>query len=126
MPKQLIIPAGSPPPIAPYSPGIRAENVVYVSGMVSLDNDGNVAAVGDAAGQTRIVLEAIKTIVEEAGGNMTDVAYNVIILKDMSDYAAMNAIYAEYFPEDPPARYCFQAQLVKPEFLVEIASIAHL
>lgn len=126
MPKQVIIPEGSPVPLAPYSPGIRAGNTVYVSGMVSIDSDGNVAGVGDVAEQTRVVLEAIKSIVEKAGGNMKDVAFNVIILKDMSDYAAMNVVYKEYFPHEPPARYCFQAQLVKPEFLVEIASTAHL
>ena len=52
--------------------------------------------------------------------------FNSIFLKDLSDYAAMNAVYKEYFSKNPPARYCIQANLVKPEFLLEIASIAHL
>ena len=51
---------------------------------------------------------------------------NAIFLKDMADYAAMNAVYREYFPEQPPARYCIRADLVKPEFLVEIAATAHV
>ena len=49
-----------------------------------------------------------------------------ICLRDLGDYAAMNAVYAEYFPQDPPARYCIRADLVKPEFLVEIGSVAYL
>jgi aminoacrylate peracid reductase len=57
---------------------------------------------------------------------MTDIAYNAIILKDLADYAAMNKVYAEYFPKNPPARYCIKADLVKPEFLVEITSVAYL
>jgi aminoacrylate peracid reductase len=51
---------------------------------------------------------------------------NSIFLKDLADYAKMNAVYKEYFPSEFPARYCIRADLVKPEFLVEIASVAHL
>jgi aminoacrylate peracid reductase len=65
-------------------------------------------------------------VLEAAGGSLKDVAFNHIFLKDLKDYAAMNEVYREYFPKDPPARYCIRADLVKPEFLVEIASIAHL
>jgi aminoacrylate peracid reductase len=54
------------------------------------------------------------------------VAFNHIFLKDLKDYAAMNEVYREYFPSSPPARYCIRADLVKPEFLVEVAAIAHL
>ena len=57
---------------------------------------------------------------------MADVALNMIFLKDMSDYAKMNEVYARYFPTNPPARFCIRADLVKPEFLVEISSLAHL
>lgn len=57
---------------------------------------------------------------------MADVAFNAIFLKDLADYGAMNGVYKEYFPGNFPARYCIRADLVKPEFLVEISSIAHL
>jgi aminoacrylate peracid reductase len=53
-------------------------------------------------------------------------APNVFIVADLRDYAAMNDVYKESFPNNPPARFCIRADLVKPEFLVEIASIAHL
>ena len=126
MPRKPIIPAGSPPPLAPYSPGVMADNVLYVSGVLAMDANGKTIGVGDAAAQTRAVLQSIKSVVEAAGGTMADVTMNSIFLKDLADYAAMNQVYKEFFPSEFPARYCIRADLVKPEFLVEIASIAHL
>ena len=126
MPRKPIIPPGSPPPLAPYSPGVVADNVLYVSGVLALDSEGKTIGVGDATVQTRAVLESIKSVVQAAGGSMDDVTYNAIFLKDLADYQKMNAVYKEYFPKDFPARYCIRADLVKPEFLVEISSIAHL
>ncbi|MBX9592118.1 MAG: pyrimidine utilization protein C [Hyphomonadaceae bacterium] len=126
MPRKPVIPAGSPPPLAPYSPGVVADNILYVSGVLAMDVSGNTIGVGDATAQTRAVLESIKSIVEAAGGSMVDITMNSIFLKDLADYPKMNAVYKEYFPSNFPARYCIKADLVKPEFLVEIASIAHL
>jgi aminoacrylate peracid reductase len=126
MPKSVVIPKGSAPPIAPYSPGIKAGNVVYVSGMVAIDSEGKTIGIGDVKAQTRAVLDAIKTVLEVAGGKLSDVTFNTIILKDFADYKAMNEVYAVYFPTEPPARYCIKAGLVRDEFLVEIASIAHV
>jgi len=126
MPIKPVIPAGSPPPLAPYSPGARAGNVLYVSGTLALDAQGKLVGAGDARAQTRHVLESIKSVLAAAGGSMSDIAFNQIFLKDLADYAAMNEVYREYFPANPPARYCIRADLVKPEFLVEIASTAHL
>jgi aminoacrylate peracid reductase len=126
VPKRPIIPEGSPPPLAPYSPGVVADNVLYVSGTLAMDAAGKTIGVGDAAAQTRAVLESIKSVIEAGGGTLADVAFNHIFLKDLADYAKMNAVYAEYFPKEPPARYCIRADLVRPEFLVEICSIAHL
>ena len=126
MPHTPIVPPGSPPPMAPYSPAVKAGNVLYVSGAVAIDKEGKTVGVGDVTAQTRYVLESIKTLVEAAGGTMADVAFNHVFLSDLKDYAAMNAVYREYFPKDPPARYCIRADLVRPDFLVEIASVAHL
>ena len=126
MPYTPIIPAGSAPPLAPYSPGAKADNVVYVSGTIALDKAGKTVGIGDARAQTRFILESIRSVLEAAGGSMKDIAFNHIFLSDLKDYAAMNEVYREYFPSAQPARYCIRADLVKPEFLVEIASIAHL
>ena len=126
MPKTVITPPGTVTPIAPFSPGTLADGVVYVSGTLAFDKDNNVACVGDAEGQTRIVLETIKSVIETAGGTMDDVTMNNIFLKDWADYPALNRVYAEYFPGEKPARFCIQCGLVRPDFLVEIATIAHI
>lgn len=126
MPFSPVIPAGSGKPLAPYSPGALADGVLYVSGTLPFDKDNNVMHMGDAAAQTRLVLETIKSVVEAAGGTMADVVMNHIFLTDWANYGPLNTVYAEYFPGDKPARYCIQCGLVKPGALVEIATVAHI
>jgi aminoacrylate peracid reductase len=126
MPYEVIVPKGSPPPLAPYSPGTKAGNAVYVSGMLAMDSDGKLVGENDVKAQTQQVLDSIKAVLEAAGGSLRDITFNHIFLSDMSHYAGMNEVYRTYFPADPPARYCIRTDLVKPGFLVEIASVAHL
>jgi aminoacrylate peracid reductase len=126
MPFEAINPPEFPTPIAPYSAGAKAGNTVYVSGVLALGEGGTVLHPGDATAQTRHVLEVIKTTLGAAGATLADVAMNHIFLKDLADYAAFNAVYAEYFPGQKPARYCIRCDLVKPDCLVEIASVAHI
>lgn len=126
MPKNVIIPEGTGKPLAPYVPATEADNIVYVSGTLPLDANNDVVHVGDAAAQTRYVLETIQKVIVTAGGSMDDVTFNSIFIKDWADYAAINQVYADFFPNDKPARYCIQCGLVKAEALVEIASVAHL
>lgn len=126
MPVTPIIPAGSPPPLAPYSPGTRAGNVIYVAGTLAMEPDGKIVGAGDARAQTRHVLEQVKSVIETGGGTLRDVAFVQIFLANLSDYAAMNEVYRQFFPANPPARFTIRADLVKPEFLVEIAAVAHL
>jgi aminoacrylate peracid reductase len=126
MPKTIITPLGTSVPIAPFVPGTLADGVVYVSGTLPFDKDNNVVHVGDAAAQTRHVLETIKSVIETAGGTLDDVTFNSIFITDWSNYAAVNSVYAEYFPGEKPARFCIQCGLVKPDALIEIASVAHI
>jgi aminoacrylate peracid reductase len=126
MPKTIITPPGTGKPLAPFVPGTLADGVVYVSGTLAFDKNNNVVHVGDAAAQTRHVLETIKSVIETAGGCMDDVTFNSIFLTDWQNYAVINQVYAEYFPGDKPARYCIQCGLVKPDALIEIATVAHL
>ena len=107
------------------SAGVRAGDMIYVSGILALDKEGKVVAAGDAAAQTREVLEIVKSILAADGATMRDVVFNQIFLADMAHYQTMNSIYKEYFPEEPPASYCIRVDLVRPEFLVEIASTAY-
>ena len=126
MPKTAIIPPGSGKPLAPYSPGTLADGVVYVAGTLAFDKDNNVLYPGDAAAQTRHILDTIKSVIETAGGTMDDVTFNHIFITDWAHYGALNKVYAEYFPGEKPARYCIQCGLVRPDFLVEIATVAHI
>ncbi len=126
MPMRPIIPPGTGVPIAPFSPGALADGVLYVSGTLPFDAQNNVVHPGDAAAQTRHVLETIRGVIAAAGGSLADVTFNSIFITDWANYAAINGVYAEYFPGDKPARFCIQCGLVKPDALIEIASIAHL
>ena len=126
MPKTVICPPGMGHSAVPYSPGTRADNVVYVAGILALDSSMQTIGVGDVAEQTRYVIEAIKKVLEEAGGSLADVTYNHIFIRRLEDYKAMNEVYRKYFDVDPPARYCIRADLVPPDCLVEISSVAHL
>lgn len=126
MPFEPINPPQFPTPIAPYSAGTKAGGTVYVSGTLALGPAGAVLHPDDATAQTRHVLETIRITLEAAGATLADVAFNHIFLTDWSHYAAMNAVYADYFPGDKPARYCIQCGLVKPGLVVEIASVAHI
>lgn len=126
MPKEVLLPASFGNPTALFSPGTKADGVVYTSGVLPLDGNNNVVHVGNAAAQTRHVLETIRSIIRAAGGSMDDVAFNQVFLSDWGHYDAVNSVYAEFFPGEKPARFCIQCGLAKPDALVEIASIAHL
>ena len=110
------------------SQGVVARGtMVFLRGQVAQDLDTRESQhVGDAGKQTEYVLEQIKSVIEAAGGTMADVTFNQIFITDWANYGAVNAAYARYFPGDKPARYCIQCGLVKPEALVEIATVAHI
>ena len=125
MPFEPINPPEFPAPVAPYSAAAKAGGTVYVSGVLALGEGGTVLNAGNVRLQTRHVLETIKATLAAAGATLEDVAMNHIFLSYLGDYAAFNEVYAEYFPGAKPARYCIVAELVKPDCLVEIASVAH-
>ena len=121
---QVIVPKGSAPPLAPYSPGVKAGNALYVSGTLALDSNGKLVGRNDVRAQTRHILETIKSVLEAAGGSMRDITFNHIFLSDMSCYAAMNEIYREYFEPPYPARTTVQSGLLG--FLIEVEAVALL
>ena len=124
MPGERIIPKGSPPPLAPYSPGMKIGNTVYVAGTLALDSRGELVGKGDIAVQTEQVIQNIRDVLETAGASLQDVVMTHIFLTDFNNYAAMNEVYGKYFGQNPPARYCVKCELVKHAFLVEIAAIS--
>ena len=124
MPFESINPPQFPTPIAPYSAGTKAGNTVFVSGTLALGEGGSVLHPGDCAAQTRHVLETIKITLEAAGASMADVAFNHIFLTDWADYQAMNQVYAEYFPDAPPARSAVVSDLLV-DVRVEVEVVAY-
>jgi aminoacrylate peracid reductase len=115
-----------PPFLEPCSAARICDNVIYISGTLALDEKGNLFGPGDVGAQTEYIIRWIQTIVEGYGGSLSSVTFNQIFLASLSDYDAMNDVYREYFSEVPPARCCVRAELLKPEYLVQIASVAHL
>ena len=126
MPIEILTPPNPPPALAPYSAGTKAGGFIYVSGTLAIGPKGETLAVGDAREQTRLVIETIKATIEAGGGTLKNVVFNQIFLKDLADYPAMNEVYRLYFNDHLPARYCIQTPLVRPEFLVEIATTAYV
>ncbi len=113
-------------PGAPYAKAVISNGFVFVSGRVAVDSKTNQPLEGGAGVQTRQILEDLKEIAEEAGTSFDKIVKVSVFLKEISDFAEMNAVYKEYFPETPPARTTVQAELSKPGFLVEIDFIAVL
>ena len=105
----------------PLSPAVIQGNTVFVSGQVPVDDNGMILEGIEA--QTRLVLDKIKELVEAAGSSMDKVVKTTVFLTDKTDFAAMNSIYAEYFPESPPARSTIECGLMI-DIKVEIEAIA--
>ena len=109
----------------PLSMAVRAGDFVYVSGMVACDANGKPDLSGDIEQQTRLSLRAIEKQLIEAGCAMTDVVKAVIYLKTKEDFPIFNAVYAEFFPEFPPARTSVCTDFVAEGVLVEIDIVAY-
>ena len=110
----------APGAIGPYSQAIQAGNAIYVSGQLPIDAKTGAFPADDIAAQTRQSLENIKVILEEAGCTMGDVVKSTVLLKDISDFGAMNAVYGEYFSKPYPARAAFQVGALPKDARVEI------
>lgn len=124
MPKRVVTSAKVPRPAAPYSPAILHGKTCYVAGLVSLDAAGAVVGRNDIKAQTRQVLENMASLLKEAGGDLSHVVKTTVYLTSFANYAGMNEVYKSHFPSDPPARATVRADLVNPDFLVEIDAIA--
>lgn len=99
---KLVVPAGGPPPVGPYSPGVIADGYLYVSGQGAKGGDGQMPATFEA--QAQQTLDNVKAIVEAAGLTMDHVVYTHAYLEDMSNSAALDRVYERNFPKNPPAR----------------------
>ena len=114
----------APAAIGPYSQAVQAGNMLFVSGQIPIDPATGSFAGEDISTQTKQSLTNIKNILAAAGYTMNDVVKTTVLLADIADFAAMNAVYAEYFTENKPARACFAVKDLPRGALVEIEAIA--
>jgi 2-iminobutanoate/2-iminopropanoate deaminase len=123
---ERVSPAGVPSPRGPYSPAVKAGGFIYVSGQISVDPATDKAHLGDIATETRQVLKNIETNLAACGATMADVVRCTVYLTNVADFAGMNAVYAEFFGKDKPARTTIGvASLPLAGAKVEIDAIAY-
>ena len=124
MTKRAISSDSAPKAIGPYSPAIRAGQLLFVSGQVPLDPATGQMVAGGIAEQTRRVLDNLGAVLSAGGRSFADVVRTTIFLADMDDFAAVNEIYGQYFSEPYPARATVQVARLPKDARVEIDVIA--
>jgi 2-iminobutanoate/2-iminopropanoate deaminase len=122
--KTSISSANAPKAIGPYSPAVRAGQLLFVSGQVPIDPRTGDLVDGDIAAQTRRVLDNIGALLSAAGRSFGDVVRTTVFLADLTDFAAMNDVYGSYFSEPYPARATVQVARLPRDVRVEIDVIA--
>ncbi|GBC94363.1 2-iminobutanoate/2-iminopropanoate deaminase [bacterium HR16] len=124
MPKQVITTHDAPAAIGPYSQAIRVGNLVFTSGQIPLHPQTGEIVGDTAAEQARQVLQNLQAVLQAAGVSLQNVVKTTIFLTDLGQFAAVNAVYAEFFPHDPPARSTVQVAALPRGVQVEIEAIA--
>jgi 2-iminobutanoate/2-iminopropanoate deaminase len=124
MPKQIVQTAKAPGAVGPYSQAVIANGFVYTAGQIPLIPGESKIVEGDIQAQTRQVLENLQAVLEGAGTTLANVVKTTVFLKDMNDFAKMNEVYAQFFPENPPARSTVEVARLPRDVMVEIEVIA--
>jgi 2-iminobutanoate/2-iminopropanoate deaminase len=125
MNKQAVATSLAPSAIGPYSQAIRADNLLFVSGQIPIDPaTGKIIEDKTIQAQTRRVLQNLTAIVRAAGGGPENIVRTTVFLRDMSEFAEMNAVYAEFFKLTPPSRSTVEAARLPRDVSIEIDCIA--
>ena len=122
--KEVITTKEAPAAIGPYSQAIKFGNMLFLAGQIPIDSKSNQLNTGFIEEQTTLVLENLKAVLAANGMALQDVVSTSVFLKDLNDFAEMNAVYGAYFKEKPPARTTVQAARLPRYVLVEISAIA--
>jgi len=125
MSKRIVHTDAAPAAIGPYSQAVRAGDFVFTAGQIGLDPATGQMAPGGIEAQTRQALRNLQAVLEAAGASLRHVVKTTVFLQDMNDFAAMNAVYAEFFDAEPPARSAVQAAALPKGALVEIEAVAY-
>lgn len=124
MERRMIHTDNAPKAIGPYSQAIRSGDMIFCAGQIPLDPATMKLVEGDITAQTRRALTNLGNVLEAAGSSLQRVVKTTVFLANFDDFQAMNAVYAEFFPERPPARSTIQAGRLPAGALVEIEAIA--
>jgi 2-iminobutanoate/2-iminopropanoate deaminase len=116
----------TPKAIGPYSPAVRSGDLLFTSGQLGMDAATGELAPGGIEAETRAALTHCARLIEAAGGSLADVLKTTVYLRDLADFGRMNSVYAEFFPQDPPARTTVQAAALPKGAAVEIECTARL
>lgn len=115
-----------PPPVGPYSHAVRAGDLIFVSGLISMDRKTGRVVCDRVDSQVHRILENLEVLLGDLGGGLSDVVRTTIYCVDLSDFGAINRVYAEYFAQAPPARSTLQVAALPGGVAVEIDAIAHI
>lgn len=122
--KKVITSSKAPQPIGPYSVAIQVGNLVYTAGQIGLEPRSGNLVPGGIEAETRQVLTNLQHVLEAAGSGLPQVVKTTVFLKDMADFAKMNAIYTEFFASNPPARTTVAVAGLPKGGSVEIEAVA--
>ncbi len=125
MEKVTVCAEGAPAAIGPYAQAIRTGNVIYTSGQLGIDPATGELA-GDIEAQTHAAIQNLERVLKAGGAGLQDVVKTTVFVKDLADFAVVNAVYGSYFREGFPARSCIQAAALPKGGLVEIECVAVL
>ncbi len=124
--KQIIQTEKAPKAIGPYSQAVKVGSFIFTAGQIGLDPQSGELIAPDIESQTRQALTNLKHILEAAGASLNDVIKTTVFLQDMAEFPRMNAIYAEFFPQNPPARSTVAVAALPKGARVEIEAVARL
>jgi 2-iminobutanoate/2-iminopropanoate deaminase len=122
--KKIIKTDQAPQAIGPYSQAVQTEQVVYTAGQIGIDPATQELVSGGVESETRQVLTNIKQVLEATNSGLNYIVKTTVFLRDMADFAKMNAVYAEFFPENPPARSTVQVAALPKGVAIEIEAVA--
>lgn len=123
---QSVAPPGAPKAIGPYSPALRAGQLLFLSGQIPLDPQSGAVVGDDISAQTEQVFRNIAALLAASGATFSQVARTTVFLTDLNDFGAMNAVYARHFADPPPARSTVQVSRLPRDVRIEIDVIAVL
>ena len=124
MTRRPVTTSAAPGAVGPYSQGIATHDLVFCSGQVGFEPSTGELAGGGVEGQCERAIRNLEAILDAAGAGLADVVKTTIFLTDIADFATVNAVYARFFPDPPPARSTFAVAALPKGALIEIEAIA--